>query len=58
MTWEAARVTKAISSSCTSSFMSFPTRASSTTRPVMIDGSSPSVADSTIAASTSSSWSQ
>ena len=58
MTCESASVKKAMSRSLMSSVMFRPTSASSTMRPVMIEGSRPTVAERMIAISTSSSWSQ
>ena len=56
--WEAVSVTSAASSSWISSFMFWPTSASSTMRPVMMLGSSPSTEETMMVANTSKKRSQ
>ena len=58
MTCEPVSVTKAMSRSLISSAMFFPTSASSTMRPVMMLGISPSTAESRIVTNTSRNCSQ
>ena len=58
MTWEAVRARKAKISRRTSSAMFLPMSASSTIRPVMMLGSSPTAAESRIVTNTSRNWGQ